>query len=378
PRAPRPDLAARRAALPRAAVQPEEGQGPARAREARRPRGAARAHPRVRRVRGARERRARVRRRRRRHRPARALARHPPHHGDPASRGRHQGQPTREHQPAGRAAHGRRVRLVRRHRCARRGDLRPGDPGARGRQVRSRAPRALPVGLRGRLDHERAAAVGWEEPAADDAPATVEQALGPTDQQRLVRTIRAAARTAGIPAPRRPWLDELAPVYDLTKLRQRADAELVLGVSDRPEHQEQVPVYFRPDTDGHLAVYGTGGTGKSVTLRTLAAAAGITPRGGPVHVYGLDFAAGGLRMLADLPHVGAVIPGDDVDRVVRLMRMLREELDRRAPMFAEASAATITEYRAQGGQPDLPRILVLLDGYPAFRDDFEVGPGRAQ
>src|SRR5690606_8951384 len=140
----------------------------------------------------------------------------------------------------------------------------------------------------------------------------------------------------------------------------------------------QVPVYFRPDTDGHLAVYGTGGTGKSVTLRTLAAAAGITPRGGPVHVYGLDFAAGGLRMLADLPHVGAVIPGDDVDRVVRLMRMLREELDRRAPMFAEASAATITEYRAQGGQPDLPRILVLLDGYPAFRDDFEVGPGRAQ
>lgn len=222
------------------------------------------------------------------------------------------------------------------------------------------------------------AEVRWEEPAADDAPATDEQDLGPTDQQRLVRTIRAAARTAGIPAPRRPWLDELAPVYDLTKLRQRTDAELVLGVSDRPEHQEQVPVYFRPDTDGHLAVYGTGGTGKSVTLRTLAAAAGITPRGGPVHVYGLDFAAGGLRMLADLPHVGAVIPGDDVDRVVRLMRMLREELDRRAPMFAEASAATITEYRAQGGQPDLPRILVLLDGYPAFRDDFEVGPGRAQ
>ncbi len=222
------------------------------------------------------------------------------------------------------------------------------------------------------------AEVRWDEPAGDDVPGALEEDLGPTDQQRLVRTVRGASRQAGLAAPRRPWLAELAPVYDLTKLRQRTDAELVIGVSDRPEHQEQVPVYFRPDTDGHLAVYGTGGAGKSAALRTLAAAAGITPRGGPVHVYGLDFAAGGLRMLADLPHVGAVIPGDDVDRVVRLWRMLREELDRRAPLFAEASAASITEYRAQGGEPDLPRILVLLDGYPGFRDDFEVGPGRSQ
>ena len=222
------------------------------------------------------------------------------------------------------------------------------------------------------------AEVRWEEPAADDGPPAHEEDLGPTDQQRLVRTIRLAARQAGLAPARRPWLAELAPVYDLTKLHQRTDAELVIGVSDRPEHQEQVSVYFRPDTDGHLAVYGTGGAGKSVTLRTLAAAAGITPRGGPVHVYGLDFAAGGLRMLSELPHVGAVIPGDDTDRVVRLFRMLREELDRRAPLFAEASAASITEYRAQAGQPDLPRILVLLDGYPAFRDDFEVGPGRSQ
>ena len=222
------------------------------------------------------------------------------------------------------------------------------------------------------------AEVRWEEPVDEDAAPAPEEDLGPNDQQRLVRTIRLASRQAGLAPPRRPWLPELAPLYDLTKLRQRTDAELLLGVSDHPAHQEQIPVYFRPDTDGHLAVYGTGGTGKSTTLRTLAAAAGITPRGGPVHVYGLDFAAGGLRMLEDLPHVGAVIPGDDVDRVVRLFRTLREELDRRAPLFAEASAASITEYRELANAPELARILVLLDGFPAFRDDFEVGPGRSQ
>ena len=124
-------------------------------------------------------------------------------------------------------------------------------------------------------------------------------------------------------------------------------------------------------------MYGTGGAGKSTALRTLGIAAGITPRGGAVQVYGLDFAGGSLRMLESLPHVGSVIMGDDVERVVRLLRMLRAELDRRGPLFAEASASSVTEYRALTGRTDVPRILLLVDGFGAFRDDFEQGAGRA-
>ena len=42
---------------------------------------------------------------------------------------------------------------------------------------------------RGRVAPALRRRVRWEKPAADDAPATDEQDLGPTDQQRLVRTI---------------------------------------------------------------------------------------------------------------------------------------------------------------------------------------------
>ncbi|MCK0118051.1 FHA domain-containing protein [Isoptericola sp. S6320L] len=218
----------------------------------------------------------------------------------------------------------------------------------------------------------------WDEPVDPSAGVDDDVDLGPNDQQRLVAQITAAFGAARLPLPRRPWLDSMADAYDLTRLHQRTDTELLIGVADIPEQQAQRPVYFEPDSDGHLGVYGTGGAGKSTALRTIAAAAGITPRGGPVHVYGLDFAAGALRMLSSLPHVGGIAKGDDVERVVAVLRMLRGELQRRGEEFAAVSASSITEYRQLTGRADVPRILLLVDGFPGFRDDFEVGAGRAE
>ncbi len=220
--------------------------------------------------------------------------------------------------------------------------------------------------------------VRWEDPRAVDPDADLRRDPGPTDQQRLVASMIDAQRVAAIPAPRRPWLDELAPAYDLSRLRQRTDSELLLGVADVPERQEQIPLYFLPDVDGNIAIYGTGGSGKSATLRSLACSAAITPRGGPVHVYALDFGAGSLRMLEQLPHVGAVIRGDDVERVARLFRTLHNQLADRSQRFAAVSASNIVEYRTLAGRPEEPRILLLVDGYPSFREDYESQGNRAQ
>lgn len=215
----------------------------------------------------------------------------------------------------------------------------------------------------------------WEDLTVADLDET--RSLGPTDQQRLVASIVAASKSAEIPPPRRPWLDELKAVYDLGRLPQRTDSDLLLGVSDIAERQQQLPTYFQPDVDGHLSIFGTGGSGKSAVLRTLAAAAAITPRGGPVKVYGIDFGSGSLRMLEALPHVGAVIAGDDSERIIRLFRMLQAELEDRGPRFAAANASSIVEYRRLANRPQEPRILLLIDGFPNFRNDFEIPAGRS-
>lgn len=218
----------------------------------------------------------------------------------------------------------------------------------------------------------------WEKPESERAPETADKDLGPNDQQRLVATISAASQSLSLSAPRRPWLDELAEIYDLTKLSQRTDERLLLGVQDRPQHQTQVAVYFEPDADGHIAVYGTGGSGKSSALRTLAIAAGITPRGGPADVYALDFGASSLRMLSVLPHVGAVIGPDSSERVKNLFKMLREEMTRRSGDYAEVNADTITQYRQLSGNANENRILVLIDGFALFRSEYEGVTGRAE
>jgi S-DNA-T family DNA segregation ATPase FtsK/SpoIIIE len=199
---------------------------------------------------------------------------------------------------------------------------------------------------------------------------------GPTDQSRLVRNLIAAADSISLPPARRPWLDELAPIFDLTKLKQRTDSELLLGVCDVPQAQRQDEVYFRPDTDGNIAIYGAGGSGKTVTLRTLAASAGITPRGGPVAVYGLDFGTGGLKMLEVLPHVGSIVNGDDPERVVRLLRMLRDVLEERTTRYTAVNAGSIVDYRRIAKAPDEERILLLVDNFPGFRTEFETGSSR--
>ncbi len=215
----------------------------------------------------------------------------------------------------------------------------------------------------------------WQDPRAITGE-DEERDLGATDQQRLVTSIVTASAHAAIPAPRRPWLDELPPLCDLAQLYTRDDARIPLGMSDLPTQQKQSPVYFQPDIDGHIAIYGTGGSGKSVVLRTLAIGAADTSDGGPTAVYAFDFGAGSLRMLEALPHVGSVITGDDTERIIRLFRLLRSELESRARRFAEVSASSIVEYRTLANKPDEQRILLLIDGFPSFREDWEVTLGR--
>lgn len=206
----------------------------------------------------------------------------------------------------------------------------------------------------------------WSAPR----PAAPTRDAGPTDQRRLVDSIVGAARLSRIVMPRRPWLDELPTLVDVADLGQRPGV-LVFGKADIPEDQSQEPTGFAPDTDGHLAVLGTGGSGKSTLLRTLTLSAGTSDD--TVHVYGIDAAAGALRGLDELAHVGGIVSGDNTDRIAALLRLLTRERERRANAFAAVLAGTVAEYRTITGI-DEARIVLLIDGFGAFREEVEKRP----
>lgn len=191
------------------------------------------------------------------------------------------------------------------------------------------------------------------------------------DIDRVVDTLRRAAKLGDIPQPRKPWLPDLAQTYNIRNLRQRSDSELVLGVIDVPESQSQVAEYFLPDREGNIAYYGASGSGKTTALRSLAIAAAITPKGGPVDVYGLDFAGGGLEMLGVLPHVGDVVAGDDEERVTRLVDMLAGTVEERAARYSAVHAADLIAYRRIAEAPEEPRKLLLVDGIGVFSEEYQ-------
>jgi S-DNA-T family DNA segregation ATPase FtsK/SpoIIIE len=147
---------------------------------------------------------------------------------------------------------------------------------------------------------------------------------------------------------------------------------LVLGVVDRPRDQSQDPWSFDLDRDGSLLVFGAGGTGKTVLLRTVAAALARSASPDQMHIYGLDFASRGLRMLLPLPQVGDVLTAEDTEQVMRLFRTLRQRISLRRSLLADAGATDLTEYRRLSpGGLEQERLVVLLDGYAGFTATYE-------
>ncbi|MFK0242696.1 FtsK/SpoIIIE domain-containing protein [Microbacterium sp. NPDC090281] len=214
----------------------------------------------------------------------------------------------------------------------------------------------------------------WEAEQAPESDSHDED-LGPNDQKRIVAALVSAAAHASIPAPRRPWLDDLERAVDIRDLPVHGDERILLGKMDVPERQLQEPAYFHPDKDGSLLVYGTSGSGKSTVLRTLAIAAGFDGARSNVEVYGLDFGSGSLKSLEVLPHVGSIISGDDAERVQRILRSLARVLDDRGKRFSAANASSLTEYREITGKAE-SRILLLIDGFPQFRGEWESTTAR--
>ncbi|NYF98785.1 FtsK/SpoIIIE domain-containing protein [Janibacter cremeus] len=217
--------------------------------------------------------------------------------------------------------------------------------------------------------------VQWE-PERPPESDSHEGDLGPNDQKRVVTTLIRASDAAQLPPPRRPWLDDLSTVVDLRDLPGEGDGQILLGLADVPERQQQNATYFVPDRDGSLLVFGTSGSGKSTLLKTVATAAGMRPDLGTTQVYGLDFASSALGAIERLPQVGSIIDGDDAERVQRLLRTLGREMDERAEAFAGASAANLTEYR-ELVDATMPRIILLIDNYPEFKKEWEISSARA-
>ena len=217
----------------------------------------------------------------------------------------------------------------------------------------------LPFRLAPAASPEAAAAAAAA--AAEDAAAEDAAAAGPSDLARLVEAAWYAAGAAGIGRPRRPWPDPLPAAVPLGGLGVaerglQTDTAALPGyaLADDPDRQAQYPVGWDPAA-GNLLVYGAVGAGTSTALSALALAAAAAAAPDRQHVYVLDFGSGDLAPLEQLPHTGAYIGPADRARQIRMIRVLRGELDA----------------RKAGNAADPARWLVLIDNVASLRAELE-------
>ncbi|GAA1995537.1 FtsK/SpoIIIE domain-containing protein [Catenulispora subtropica] len=189
----------------------------------------------------------------------------------------------------------------------------------------------------------------------------------PTDLARLVEAAQRAGYAAGFARPRRPWPDPLPAVVPLHELGPAArglqtDATglAAYALADDPDRQAQYPVGWDPAV-GNMLIYGVVGSGTTTALATLALSVAATNPPDRQHLYVLDLGSGDLAGLERLPHTGAYIGPGDRARQVRLIRMLRSEVNAR-----KAAGASHGPHPAGA-----PRVLVLVDNVGALRSELE-------
>ncbi|MER6628859.1 FtsK/SpoIIIE domain-containing protein [Streptomyces sp. NPDC000987] len=192
-----------------------------------------------------------------------------------------------------------------------------------------------------------------------------------TDLKVLVDAVREANQALGIPAQHSPWLpalDETLLLDDVPAVRaQGALPAAPYGVEDLPADQARRPVAVDFATFGHLIVAGAPRSGRSQVLRTIAGSLARTNSCADVHLYGIDCGNGALNALTRLPHCGAVVGRNQLERVERLMNRLSGELSRRQDLLADKGFADIGEQRAAVAEEErLPHVVLLLDRWEGW------------
>ncbi len=198
-----------------------------------------------------------------------------------------------------------------------------------------------------------------------------------TDLKLLVAAVREAADRSGIRDQPSPWLEPLPATVTLDDLPAVfADeddvAPLAFGLTDLPSAQSRSALTLDLVRGGHLYVAGSARSGRSTVLRTLAGSLASSCSPSDVHLYAIDCGAGALLPLVALPHCGAVVSRDQIERVERLLARLLEEVGRRQQVLAATGFASLAEQRAAVTPSErLPWMLLFLDRWEGFAAAFE-------
>ena len=256
-----------------------------------------------------------------------------------------------------------------------------------GRALARRAGEALEPFQAARVTGSAALASGprvldwhWQRLGDPLPPEGAEAPDAQSDLARILEVTTAAAARLGTEPARSPWLPPLPAQIShdelIAAVREHRPTFLPFGVADRPREQSREVVGLDLDRGGHLLVVGTPRSGRTTALRAVAASIAARTTTSDVHLHVID-GGGSLRSIDALPHCGAVVSSDQVDRIDRLLTRLRDEVRRRSALLARQGIPDLAAQRdvaAHGEQ--LPYLVLMIDRWESLTealDDLDGG-----
>ncbi len=142
---------------------------------------------------------------------------------------------------------------------------------------------------------------------------------------------------------------------------------VVCGLLDLPQVQSQINYEINFVKGGHLAIYGSSGTGKSTLIQSIFYAMAQKNDPSAFNSFILDFNGGSLIALSKMPHCAGYVTAEDESKVSQLLSTIGQIIIDRRVKFAEANCANYESYLETGGM-DMPIILTVIDNYASFRE----------
>ena len=143
-----------------------------------------------------------------------------------------------------------------------------------------------------------------------------------------------------------------------------ADLKVTIGLYDDPHNQIQKPLEMNFSENGHLAIVGNAGSGKSTFMQTVAFELMMKYSPEIVNLYLIDFSGHRLVSFENAPHVGGIVTDDMEDRLDKFFTLLNMMMQERKEQLKRGD---FRQYVKLNGYV-IPAVFVFLDNYESFRE----------
>lgn len=169
------------------------------------------------------------------------------------------------------------------------------------------------------------------------------------------------------------WLENVSPKLLLSNLYKKYNKvqsssysyNIAIGEYDEPREQKQGLLQINL-ADGNIAIIGQTGSGIETLISTIIWSSIVEHTPSEIAYYIIDFGAETLKKFAKFPQVGEVVFQDEIDKVIGILDLVMDELEKRKTILSDYNGSF--EYYNKVNNKKMNLIVMVINSFDIFRE----------